>query len=89
MNGTVTVKQFINRIPPAYQAEWNGHPLIIALDSSAILKLGTADPDGDPIAILRSNQVSIAAAAQRLIAMRVVTPSPDGLTVTLSALDLN
>ena len=88
MSGTVIVKQFINRMPPAFSAEWNGWPLTIALDTSAMLKLGALDPERDPETTLASNERSVASAVERLLAMRAVAPSREGFTVTLSAIDL-
>jgi hypothetical protein len=89
MNEAVVIKQFLGRIPPVYRGSFKGRPLTIKLDSSAILKLGSDSKDSDPIATLSAKRQTVALAAQRLIEMRQFDQVSEGMSVIISALDLD
>ena len=77
------------RLTPTIEAEWNGMPLEIRLDSSAILKL---EGDGDYRSLgsaIEKAPERISVAAQRLLEMRQIDVAGERLEVVLSALDLD
>jgi hypothetical protein len=85
----VTITGLSRATPAEYEAQWNGRPLRIVLDMGATLKL-LGDVDSAERADVLSQQSDfVAAAAQRLLDMRMEKPSKDHATVMISALDLD
>lgn len=89
MSPSVKVNGIERGITPVVSAEWDGKPVAIRLDSSAILKL---EGDGDYrnlSRIIEKAPERISIAAQRLLEMRQADATGGRLEVVLSALDLD
>lgn len=77
------------RLTPAeYEAQWNGRPLRIMLDTAATLKLMGTCGSEEKAEILTAKAGLVAGVAQRLIDLRLEKPDEQGATVMISALDL-
>jgi len=74
----VTVIGLSRATPAEYEAQWNGLPLRIILDTGATLKLLGDAPSAEKAAILSMKANVVARAAQRLIDKRI--EKPDGKT---------
>jgi hypothetical protein len=85
----VTVTGLSRATPAEYEAQWNGRPLRISLDMGATLKLLGDTDSSERAAVLSRQSDFVAAAAQRLLDMRMEKPSDDHATVMISALDLD
>jgi hypothetical protein len=84
----VTVTGLIRATPAEYEAQWNGRPLRIILDTGATLKLLGDAPSSEKATVLSMKGDIVARAAERLIDMRIEQPRSDKAVVTVSALDL-
>jgi hypothetical protein len=85
----VTVTGLSRATPAEYEAQWNGRSLRISLDMGATLKLLGDTDSSERAAVLSQQSDFVAAAAQRLLDMRMEKPSDDHATVMISALDLD
>lgn len=85
----VTVTGLSRAYPAEYEAQLNGRPMRILLDMGATLKLLGDAHSTERAAILSQQSDIVAAAALRLIDMRMEQPSEDHATVMISALDLD
>lgn len=89
MSSAITLDRLVRTNPPVYQGRYGGKVLEVRLDSSAVLKLeGTATWER-LTEILDPPPAPVTDAARRLIEMRQVESTADGIVVTISALDLN
>jgi len=89
MSCEIKIDRLVRTNPPVYQGRYGGKALEVRLDSSAVLKLeGTAAWESLK-EILVPPPAPISDAARRLIEMRQIEPTADGIVVTISALDLN
>jgi len=101
MSSAITLGRIRRINPPIYEGAYEGRPLRVQLDSSAVLKLeGSLSFEKLP-ELLESKRPIVAKAAQRLIQLRKAdrTPAPgaslhaasvpEPIVVTLSALDLD
>lgn len=77
------------QLPPVLSAEWNGKPVAIRLDSSAVLTLEGSKEFRDFECVLNEAQERITRAAQRILEMRKAETDQGRLEVVLSALDLD
>jgi len=89
MSPTITLDRVRRTNPPIYEGAYDGTPLRVHLDSSAVLKLeGTLSFEKLP-ELLESKRPIVAEAAHRLIQLRKADHAPEHIVVTLSALDLD
>lgn len=89
MSSGITLDHLVRTNPPVYQGRYGSKALEVRLDSSAVLKLeGTAAWE-NLREVLVPPPVPVTDAARRLIELRQIEPTADGIVVTISALDLN
>ena len=89
MTNFVKVTGLRRASPAVYDAQWNGRPLRIALDTAATLRLmGNSDMEHKADILSNKSEV-VAAVAQQLIDMRLEKPNDDHATIMISALDLD
>lgn len=83
----VVITQRTGHSPPVFEGRCNDEPIVIHLDTSAMLRL-SGDESFEGISPLSSGKVnSIERAAERLVAARQVEMGAN-LSVSISALDL-
>jgi hypothetical protein len=85
----VKIMRLERKLPPVISAEWNGKPVAIRLDSSAVLKLEGSKEFRDFECVLNEAPERITRAAQRILEMRKAEADQVRLEVVLSALDLD
>jgi hypothetical protein len=89
MSPSVKINSIEHGLSPTIAAEWNGLPLAIRLDSSAILKLEGNGDYRNLSHTLEKAPERISLAAQRLLEMRQAAETDGRIEVVLSALDLD
>ena len=74
---------------PTFFGQWNGKPLTIRLDNSAVMKLEGHMPAREDRSLPHGSEYKVALAAQRLLMQRHADNENDEFTVTMTALDLD
>lgn len=88
MSSEVEIRRLVGTMPPTFDAEWNGQPLVITLDSSAVLKLEGDGSYRELPKVLPTKSKDIARAARRLIEQRHFQRLGE-MRVVISALDFD